>query len=157
MTDGRTFTVRRHSSAAQRDSFHKSAAAAIQEINRMQLREQFHVLDNMPLAFCVIELVFDKDGKGADFIFRYCNKEMEKLEGKPLLELMNRSFYDIFKNADRKWLIYYADVALNGVQRIVHKYSPEIDKHLTVYCFQPIPGFCACTLVEAPPEETMPE
>lgn len=57
MTDGRTFTVRRHSSAAQRENFHRSAAAAIQEINRLQLREQFHVLDNMPLAFCACTLV----------------------------------------------------------------------------------------------------
>ena len=28
------------------------------------------LLDDMPLAFCVIELVFNKDGRGVDFIFR---------------------------------------------------------------------------------------
>jgi len=30
----------------------------------------------MPLAFCVIELVFDANGRGVDFVFRYCNEEM---------------------------------------------------------------------------------
>ena len=41
----------------------------------------------------------------------------------------------------------YDDVALNGVQRILHDYSPEIDKDLTIYCYQPEPGYCACILV----------
>ena len=30
-------------------------------------------MDEMPLAYCVIELVFDEDGHSVDFIFRYCN------------------------------------------------------------------------------------
>ena len=38
-------------------------------------------MDEMPLAYCVIELVFDEDGHGIDFIFRYCNKEMAVVEG----------------------------------------------------------------------------
>ena len=38
-------------------------------------------MDEMPLAYCVIELVFDEDGHGVDFIFRCCNKEMAVVEG----------------------------------------------------------------------------
>ena len=41
------------------------------------------VLDDMPVAYCVIELVFDEAGHGIDFIFRYCNKQMEVIEGVP--------------------------------------------------------------------------
>ena len=37
-------------------------------------------MDEMPLAYCVIELVFDEDGHGVDFIFRYCTKEMAEDE-----------------------------------------------------------------------------
>jgi len=51
------------------------------------------------------------------------------------------------KNGDKKWLISYADVALNGVQRTLYDYSPEIGKNLTIYCYQPQPGYCACVLV----------
>ena len=101
----------------------------------------------MPVAYCVIELVFDADGHGVDFVCCYCNKHMEVVEGIPVEEMLNRSFYEVFKNADRKWLISYADVALNGVQRTLYDYSPEIDKNLTIYCYQPQPGFCACVLV----------
>ena len=101
----------------------------------------------MPVAYCVIELVFDEDGHGVDFVFRYCNKHMEVVEGIPLEEMLNRSFYEVFKNGDRKWLVSYADVALNGSKRTLSDYSPEIDKNLTIYCYQPEPGFCACVLV----------
>ena len=109
--------------------------------------EKCSILDDMPVAYCVIELVFDADGHGVDFVFRYCNKHMEVVEGIPVEEMLNRSFYEVFKNGDRKWLISYADVALNGVQRTLHDYSPEIDKNLTIYCYQPQPGYCACVLV----------
>ena len=54
--------------------------------------------------------------------------------------------YEVLQNGDRKWLVAYADVALNGVQRVLHDYSPEIGKHLTIYCYQPEPGYCACIL-----------
>lgn len=58
----------------------------------------------MPVAYCVIELVFDAEGHGVDFVFRYCNKQMEVVEGIPIEEMLNRSFYEVFKNGDKKWL-----------------------------------------------------
>lgn len=108
----------------------------------------FSVLDNFPMAFCVIEMVFDERGHGIDFIFRYCNAEMELLEGKKIGDMLGKSFYEIFENGDKKWLITYADVALNGNNRIVEGYSPEIDSNLKIYCSQPKPNFCACALVK---------
>ena len=112
----------------------------------LNMLEKCSLLDNMPLAFCVIELVFNEDGRGVDFIFRYCNAEMEKVEGVPVEEMLNRSFYEVFRNGDKKWLVSYADVALNGTKHTIHDYSPEIDKNLIIHCYQPEPGYCACVL-----------
>ena len=80
-------------------------------------------------------------------LFHYCNDEMTVVEGVPVSEMLNRSFYEVFENGDKKWLVTYADVALNGNKHILHDYSPEIDKTLTIYCFQPAPGYCACVLI----------
>ena len=96
---------------------------------------------------CIIELVFDAEGHGVDFVFRYCNDEMSVVEGVPVSEMLNRSFYEVFENGDKKWLVTYADVALNGNKHILRDYSPEIDKTLTIYCFQPASGYCACVLI----------
>lgn len=41
----------------------------------------------------------------------------------------------------------YADVALNGTKHTLKDFSPEIGKDLTIYCYQPEPGFCACVLL----------
>lgn len=112
----------------------------------LSLLEKCQLVDNMPIAYCIIELKFDEEGHSIDFIFRYCNKYMEVVEGIPVEQMVNHSFYDVFKNGDRKWLVSYADVAINGVQRTLHDYSPEIDKYLTIHCYQPEPGYCACVL-----------
>ena len=95
----------------------------------------------------IIELVFDAEGHGVDFVFRYCNDEMAVVEGVPVSEMLNHSFYEVFENGDKKWLVTYADVALNGNKHILQEYSPEIDKTLTIYCFQPASGYCACVLI----------
>ena len=110
--------------------------------------EEFIGFDDFPVPFCIIELVFNEQGHGIDFIFRYCNKEMEVLEGKSMDEMIDKSFYEVFENGDRKWLVTYADVALNGGKRIIESYSPEIDANLRVYCYQPKPDFCACLLIK---------
>lgn len=43
------------------------------------------------------------------------------------------------------------DVALNGTKYILHDYSPEVDEYLTIHCYQPEPGYCACVLQAADP------
>lgn len=151
MIDGKTFQGRtRYLSTHRRlkkemESGYKNA----REITHHPLSflEKCSILDDMPVAYCVIELTFDENGHGVDFVFRYCNKHMEVVEGIPVEEMLNRSFYEVFKNGDRKWLVSYADVALNGSKRTLSDYSPEIGKNLTIYCYQPQPGYCACVLV----------
>ncbi len=107
---------------------------------------QFSILDNLPIAFCIIELVFDKSNNQIDFIFRYCNKEMGVLEKRPFDEMINKSFYENFTNGDEKWLGIYADVAINGVTQVVEDYSPKVGAKVRIYCYQPKPNFCACAL-----------
>ena len=77
----------------------------------------------------------------------YPTENIVVVEGVPVSEMLNRSFYEVFENGDKKWLVTYADVALNGNKHILQDYSPEIDKTLTIYCFQPAPGYCACVLI----------
>ena len=151
MPDGKTFQGRtRYLSTHRRlrkEMHFDAPLPRIEVVPPLSFFEKCSILDDMPVAYCVIELVFDEDGHGVDFVFRYCNKHMEVVEGIPVEEMLNRSFYEVFKNGDRKWLITYADVALNGSQRTLHDYSPEIDKELTIHCYQPQPGFCACVLL----------
>ena len=152
MTDGSVFQGRKrnisqHKQLRQALGLSKEQNEKAEKMIPLELLEKCSILNDMPLAFCVIELVFDADGRGVDFVFRYCNEEMAVVEGIPVSEMLNNSFYEVFKNGDKKWLVTYADVALNGTKVILHDYSPEIGKELTIYCFQPHPGYCACILI----------
>ena len=152
MTDGSVFQGRKrnisqHKQLRQALGLSKEQNEKTEKLIPLELLEKCSILNDMPLAFCVIELVFDANGRGVDFVFRYCNEEMAVVEGIPVSEMLNNSFYEVFKNGDKKWLVTYADVALNGTKVILHDYSPEIGKDLTIYCFQPHPGYCACILI----------
>ena len=152
MTDGSVFQGRKrnisqHKQLRQALGLSKEQDEKAEKMIPLELLEKCSILNDMPLAFCVIELVFDANGRGVDFVFRYCNEEMAVVEGVPVSEMLNNSFYEVFKNGDKKWLVSYADVALNGTKVILHDYSPEIGKDLTIYCFQPHPGYCACILI----------
>lgn len=147
MKDGASFNGRRRTIGAHRRLNTTLTEASSNAVSPSSIAERFSVLDDMPAAFCVIELVFNEEGSGVDFIFRYCNKEMEVLEGKTIAEMMNHSFYKVFPDADKKWLVFYADVALTGNPRSWQSYSPEIDKELVIHSFQPLEGFCACLLL----------
>ena len=152
MTDGSVFQGRKrnisqHKQLRQALGLSKEQNEKAEKMIPLELLEKCSILNDMPLAFCVIELVFDANGRGVDFVFRYCNEEMAVVEGIPVSEMLNNSFYEVFKNGDKKWLITYADVALNGTKVVLHDYSPEIGKDLSIYCFQPHPGYCACILI----------
>ena len=152
MTDGSVFQGRKrnisqHKQLRQALGLSKEQNEKAEKMIPLELLEKCSILNDMPLAFCVIELVFDANGRGVDFVFRYCNEEMAAVEGIPVSEMLNHSFYKVFENGDKKWLVTYADVALNGTKVILHDYSPEIGKDLTIYCFQPHPGYCACILI----------
>ena len=152
MTDGSVFQGRKrnisqHKQLRQALGLSKEQDEKAEKRIPLELLEKCSILNDMPLAFCVIELVFDANGRGVDFVFRYCNEEMAVVEGIPVSEMLNNSFYEVFENGDKKWLVTYADVALNGTKVILHDYSPEIGKDLTIYCFQPHPGYCACILI----------
>jgi hypothetical protein len=111
------------------------------------LLDRCKLMDNAPIAFCAIELVFAQDGRGVDFVFRYCNRAMEPVEGLTVEQMVDRSFYEVFPKGDRKWIVPYADVAMNGTTRILNDYSSEVQKNLRISCFQPEPGYCACMIV----------
>lgn len=136
MSDGQTFQGRKRGLSVHRHLRKEMALNALPDAQPqtepMAFLKKCTLLDEMPLAYCAIELVF--------------NAEMANVEGVPVEEMLNRSFYEVFRNGDKKWLVAYADVALNGTKHTLHDYSPEIDKYLTIHCYQPEPGYCACVL-----------
>lgn len=108
-----------------------------------------HILDDCPIGFSVIEIVFNEQGNGVDFFFRYCNKQMVQIEELPLDQLIDHSFLELFPDDNLTWVASYADVAINNTQKVIHSYSNTLKKYLSVYCFQLKPRFCGCIVFDS--------
>ena len=91
MSDGRTFQGRKRGLSSHR-RLRTEIELAGTKPQPLSMLEKCSLLDDMPLAYCIIELVFNAEGHGVDFIFRYCNAEMAVMEGVPVEEMLNRSF-----------------------------------------------------------------
>ena len=76
MTDGAVFQGRKRN-LSQHKQIRKALGlnaqnySKVSEDSSLQLFNSCSFLNDMPLAFCIIELVFDAEGHGVDFVFRY--------------------------------------------------------------------------------------
>ena len=102
----------------------------------------------MPFAFADIEMVFNREQHAVDWIFRYGNPALARLEKLPLERLIGSSFGSLFSNMDSKWLRCYERATLYGEILETVDYSPEIDTYINVICFPTFKGHCGCLLFD---------
>lgn len=84
----------------------------------------------------------------ADWIFRYGNQALEKLEKVPLEQMIGNTFGSLFANMDSRWLCSYERAALYREELEMMDYSPEINSYLKIICFPTFPGHCGCILFD---------
>ena len=113
-----------------------------------EYRSHYSSFENLPFAFTDIEMVFDEKRQAVDWIFRYGNPALSKLEKMPLERLIGSSFGSLFSNMDTKWLRLYERAVLYGETLEPMDYSPEIDAYLKVTCFPTFKGHCGCILFD---------
>ena len=113
-----------------------------------EYRRYYRVFDVLPFAFTDIEMIFNEEKRAVDWIFRYANPALAKLEKQPLERLVGSSFCSLFSNMDSKWLRAYERATLYNEVLEVIDYSPEIDTYLKIICFPTFKGHCGCILFE---------
>lgn len=111
-----------------------------------EYRNHYRSFEYLPFAFTDIEMVFNEEKHAVDWIFRYGNEALAKLEKQPLEKLIGSSFGALFQNMDPKWLRSYERATLYGDMLEIIDYSPEIDTYLKVICFPTFKGHCGCIL-----------
>ena len=93
-------------------------------------------------------MVFDEESHAMDWIFRYGNEALAKIEEVPLEMMIGGTFRSIFPNMDKKWLRSYERTVIYGETLELIDYSPEIDKYLRIICFPTFKGHCGCLLFD---------
>lgn len=100
----------------------------------------FEGMGNFPLPFCIVELLPDVSGRGAELKVRYHNDRFEEMVGMHGIDIVNHSLYDSFENLDRKWFATMSEVALNGGEAVIVERSREVNWMLC--CYRPSEGHC---------------
>ncbi|MGN0622879.1 MAG: LytTR family DNA-binding domain-containing protein [Oscillospiraceae bacterium] len=113
-----------------------------------EYRSYYKSFDDMPFAFTDIEMIFNEEKRAVDWIFRYGNDALARLEKMPKTKLIGSSFGSLFNNMDSKWLNCYERSALYGEMLEMIDYSPEVDRYLKVICFPTFKGHCGCILFD---------
>lgn len=113
-----------------------------------EYRSHYSSFENLPFAFTDIEMIFNEESHAVDWIFRYGNPALAKLEKLSLEQLIGSSFGSLFSNMDSKWLRSYERATLYGEILEIIDYSPEIDTYLKVICFPTFKGHCGCILFD---------
>ena len=111
-------------------------------------KKYYGSFDQLPFAFADIEMIFNDERHAVDWIFRYGNPALAKLEKLPLEQLIGNTFGSLFQNMDSKWLCGYERATLYGETLEIIDYSPEIDTYLKVICFPTFKGHCGCILFD---------
>lgn len=137
------------------DEIHKKQKTAIDAFSGEEIpeteeeyRQYYKSFECMPFAFTDIEMVFNEELHAIDWIFRYGNPALAKLEKISLEQMLGNSFGSLFSNMDAKWLRSYEQAALYGKTLEIMDYSPEIDAYLKVICFPTFQGHCGCILFD---------
>ena len=149
--DSLEYTIRKKNKII--DEFHLKQKSMITSFSKGGIPatvEEYHryygSFDHMPFAFTDIEMIFNEEKHAVDWIFRYGNPALAKLEKLPLERLIGSSFGSLFSNMDTKWLKSYERATLYGENLEFVDYSPEIDTYLKVTCFPTFRGHCGCIL-----------
>lgn len=110
--------------------------------------EHYKSFDNLPIAFADIEMVFDDEKNAIDWIFKYGNEALAKIETHPLKKLINKSFSKIFDNMDEKWLKSYERTVFYHETIELVDFSPEVNRYIKITCFPTFDGHCGCILLD---------
>ena len=155
LVNGETLVYAQHRKAAIIQQFREGQRRMIDSFVRdgvpstwEEYHRHYESFDTMPFAFADIEMVFNEQRRAVDWIFRYGNPALAKLERIPLEQMIGHSFGSLFRNMNVKWLRLYERSTLYGETLEVVDYSPEINAYLKVSCFPTFKGHCGCILFD---------
>ena len=109
-------------------------------------KKRLAYLENMPVPFCSIHVLTDKDEKPLDFEFTYGNHAHAKLENVKDGQLIGKKYYETFPDTDPKWLQYFYETAHNGKTQVIREYSAKMHKELLIHAFRTEPEHCECVI-----------
>ena len=103
-------------------------------------------LENMPVAFCAVEILTSGNGDPVDYKYIYHNKAYARLAGKPYGALNGKRGLAVRGKIERELLLCCYDAAFHGTSHTLKDYSPDQERHFLIYIYPLRRGSCGCVL-----------
>lgn len=101
-------------------------------------KESFRMLfKNMMDGFSYHRMVYDCEGKPADYVFLEINSAFEEQTCLRRENLIGKSVLEVLPNTESYWIEVYGRVALTGVPEKFENYSQEFCKWYAVSVYSP--------------------
>lgn len=115
-----------------RDLTDRKTAEEALRVSAEQYKTLFNSIDE---GFCVVEMLFDAQGKPENYRFLEVNPAFEKHVG--LIGAPGKTIRELVPDIERKWIEIYGDVALTGQSVRFREYSPSLQgRSFDVYAFR---------------------
>ena len=101
----------------------KKVEEAFKESER-KYREMFN---SMTELFLLAEIVYDKNGKSIDWIYRDVNPVITSISGKSVEEVINKSAKELWGIVEQHWLDLFDRVAKTGKSETLENYGQALD------------------------------
>jgi PAS domain S-box-containing protein len=94
-------------------------------------RTLFELMDE---GFCIVEMIFDSDGKALDYRFIEMNSAFVKQTG--LVDALNRTMRELVPEHEEFWFRTYGEVARTGQPRRFEQQAEAMNRWFDVYAFR---------------------
>ena len=109
---------------------HKRAENALRE-SEDRYRDLFNSMDE---GYCIIEMIFDANGKPVDYVYLEVNPSFESMSG--MSNAQGKRVLELVPDLEEYWLETYGKVALTGeAVRVVNEVKP-LNRWFDVYAFR---------------------
>jgi len=95
------------------------------------------LFDKMLNGFALCKLLTDKEGNPVDYIFLEVNRAFEKINSMKKEEVINKKVSEVFGFKLVPDLEKYAQVALQGKEKVFETYIPRHGKYFKVVSYSP--------------------
>jgi len=106
------------------------------------------LFETMNEGFTLCEMIYDENGKPADWRYLEANPAWEDQTGLPLAGIVGKRVREILPNIESYWIEAYGQVVETGEPANLEYYVQDLERYFNVSAYRPAPGRFAAIFVD---------